>query len=601
MTTTRPIPITPIARPKRRGIALLLVMVTLATATVLTTSFLISRENSPDIGLMAERRVASEWSCKSAMDVAIAMMQTETDWRAIANSGLLIDSMPHLGAEVNVAVTDLDGGTVDDDDRHVVMTVMATVEGVETVTQRVLSVRPDGTYEDALDPELREFGVYATRSVDIDSSSRIGLWPLSPSVRAGDSGKIGVGFDSASGFSAGSGSLPSSGTVFLPPNPSLSLESAVSSGGSKYTSLPLEVWSTTAERPASMLSGLIPIPVDVEIEANATIPSADYRRRVDVEDGAVMTLDGEHGGFVFGTAGDSGSGLRIEDGSTLRIVNDVEIAVLGSLTVDDGAIELADGATLTVYYDGAVDLKDAVVGADPALKSVSSRTPDDLTAYTDPRRIRFIQLNETPNISEDRVEIRERSVVVGSFHSPMSRVRVRQDSVVAGRMTAGELTLQDRGELLLDPIFDNKLGITEATSPLYDENGDPIPGLVDALAGTSDAEGFASALSRILAELPPLTPPAPDGGKAGPTPRFGERVTTLRDWPVLVRVQETPAGQAPVDAIFVPIKDGAIASEMGSTVDKASGGGAEGGGGGKPSVVNDVLSAVLGGENDDDD
>jgi hypothetical protein len=190
--------------------------------------------------------------------------------------------------------------------------------------------------------------------------------------------------------------------------------------------------------------------------------------------------------------------------------------------------------------------------------------------------------------------------VIGSFHSPLSRVRVHQDSVLAGRMTAGELTLENRGELLLDPIFDNKMGITEKTSPLYDENGDPVPGLKEALEGTSDAEGFAAAMSRILAALPAL-PVLPVDDGSGATPRDGDRVTPLRDWPVQVRMQESSGGKTAEDTIFTPIQNATAASKLGSLVDEVTKEalGAEPDpdpkSGKSGTSVNDVLSAVLGG------
>jgi len=472
-----------------RGIALLLVMVTLATATVLTTSFLISRENSPDIGVMAERRVTSEWSARSASDLIEAVMETDADWRSAANAGLMIENLNYMGAEIDVAVTDLEGGPVDEDDRQVVMTILATVDGVETVAQRVLEVRPDAGYEEALDPELGEFGVFATHRVDMDSDARLAVWRLSPSVRAGDRGKIGLGFDGSSDFDAPAGALDNAGQVFFSPDVTSSLEAEISAHAVRARSLPVEVWTTTAERPAS-LSGLVSafagLPLPMTLNFNATIPSARYAERIELTD-AEFTFDGDDGPVFIDLAHISGQGLLIED-AVVRIKGDVELVVRDDVRIEDSAIVLEPDATLTVYLAEDLHISDSVVNADPALLSDSGRTSSCLTAWSDPRRVRFVQLSETPTNIRREVNVRDHSIVVASIHTPLSETLIDTSSTVAGRLTARELALRAQAALLLDPVFDNKLGLTESSSPLYDENGDPLPGLAEALAATSSAD-----------------------------------------------------------------------------------------------------------------
>jgi len=591
-TTPRPAP-----AGARRGIALMLVVVTLGMATVLTTSFVMSRENTPQIATAAQDRVRAEWSARSAADLVQAVMETHAEWKPAANAGALIKGMSWNGAVVSVAITDLEGGTVEDDETSVLMTVTASAGGVETVVQRVMIERETGTYEQALDPQLSEFGVFAIQRVELDASAKIGLWPLSPSVRAGEKGKLGVGFDSAAGLSVPSDSMPYNGSVYTPPGSGLSLEAALSGQNVTANELPVRVWTTALERPASM-SGLpdapgsrfLGMPIDVDIYSDGPVASGYYGRRLRIQNanvefdaaGGPISVEGEPG---------PGDSLRIEN-SVVRIKGDVEIMVMDDLEIKDSAIILEDGATLTVYVGEDVDIDDSIINTEETLLSESSRRSDDIAAWSDPRRVRFLQLNEAaPEDEDDEVVFRvhNRSLIVGSVHAPMSHTLIENDSAVLGRLTSRQLEMKSNARLLLDPAFDNKMGLTEpGTSPLYDENGDPVAGLADALAATTETEGAAAAKARLLASLPPLAIPSTDPDEGGATPRDGASVTVTRDWPVMVRAQEKDESR-PV--LFAAPQNETIATDMGRTV-KGVHDVAKGAGAAAKSIPQDVLDTL---------
>ena len=567
-TTPTPAP----AGAPRRGIALMLVVVTLGMATVLTTSFVMSRENTPQIATAAQDRVRTEWSARSAANLVQAVMETHAAWKPAANAGALIKGMSWNGAVVAVAVTDLEGGTVEEEETNILMTVSAVAGGVETVVQRVMIERETGTYEEALDPQLNEFGVFAIQRVEMDASAKIGLWPLSPSVRAGEQGKLGVGFDSASGLSIPNNSMPYSSSVYTPPGSNLSLEAALSGQSITASELPVHVWTTAVERPASMTglpdapgSRFLGLPVDVDVYSDGPVASGHYPRRLRIQNadvefdaaGGPISVEGEDG---------SGDSLRIEN-SVVRVKGDVEMMVLDDLEIQDSAIILEQDATLTVYVGADVDISDSIINTEEALYANGSRSKDDIAAWSDPRRVRFLQLIESmPEEDDDEIEfqVRDRSLVVGSLHAPMSRTIIDNDSAVLGRLTSKNLLMESGARLLLDPVFDNKMGLTEPeTCSLYDEHGDPVAGLADALAATTETEGAAAAKARLLASLPPLAIPSTDPDESGATPRDGASVTVTRDWPVTVRVQEKDESQ-PV--LFAAPKDETIATDLGRTV-----------------------------------
>ena len=60
---------------------MLLVMISLMTATILTTAYLASRDNSTAIGENVANSTAARWAADTGVELAIAALQTEKDWR----------------------------------------------------------------------------------------------------------------------------------------------------------------------------------------------------------------------------------------------------------------------------------------------------------------------------------------------------------------------------------------------------------------------------------------------------------------------------------------------------------------------------------------
>lgn len=548
----------------RRGIALLLVVVTLATATVLTTSYLIAREGTPEIGRAAQDRITADWSARSAASIVQAAMETNVDWRTAANAGMLLEDISLMGAEINVAVTNLEGGPVTEDDTQVLMTVSAIVGGVETVVQRVINERDTGTYEEALDPGLSEFGIFATSGVEVDHDSRIDVWRASPAARAGAKAKIGLGFSTASGADISASAVKSGAKAFLSPGSSAGLDSILKSFNLETMELPVEVWSTTSEIPAELMGlpaankNMMPIYRNTD----GILDAGGYGVPVLV-DNAEIVLDEAQGGYLFAANNDFGAGVGFND-SVVTIKGDVVIGAVDDMWIDDTVFKFEDDATLTIYHVSSMTIDDSVIGPDPELIDDYGRDYKDLKKWTDPRRVKIVQLNMDAYNPATYIEIRNNTLIAGSIHAPTTPVRVLNDSAIAGRVSAGHLKVNDESAILVDPVFDNGMGLTEpSTSPLYDEYGNLVAGLREAMESTTPDEGFASAKARLMAALPAL--PAPDTGLVdGATKRVSGSVLVVRDWPVRARLQEaeqekvlfeTPANASIAGALGTLVKD----------------------------------------------
>ena len=89
---------------------MMMVLVSLALATILASAYLASRDNSVVIGQNATASAAARWAALSAMETTVAVLQTETDWRTNHIDGVLIENYPLAGALITITARDQETG-----------------------------------------------------------------------------------------------------------------------------------------------------------------------------------------------------------------------------------------------------------------------------------------------------------------------------------------------------------------------------------------------------------------------------------------------------------------------------------------------------------
>ena len=110
----------------RRGVAMLLVIISLAFATIAAVAYLASRDNSSMIGTNIASGAQSRWAAESALDTVEALLQTETDWRTAHNDGVLFSDLNMGDAVVTVYLQDI----------HTLTPPTATTEFVQATAPR---------------------------------------------------------------------------------------------------------------------------------------------------------------------------------------------------------------------------------------------------------------------------------------------------------------------------------------------------------------------------------------------------------------------------------------------------------------------------------
>lgn len=506
----------------RRGVALMLVMIALGVAGASTAFYLASRDNSSAIGANARLMASADWSARSAAEIAVAVMQTSTDWMAKAADGSFGSGITVAGGSVAIVVTDLNGAPPDSEDTDLVVTATATVNGVRATHQRIVRVQPSMPLDQAIDPFLGEFGVYTTSRLEVDNST-VGVWKLSPRARAGAPGKMGLGSQSSSDLRLEASANVSEMGLYVPDNAVGALRSALGSVrlAAGFT-MPMPIPAVRAVTPSAFSS------LPLANLFNATVSGAGTRQNIN--GGRHQRLTIQNGAQATMTAGNySVSNLLLTSAGTLVISGDVRLEVRGNLLMDDrAAIELADSSSrLVVYVAGEVAVQDAAIGVPRAIAQDLSRDPGDIAAYIDPRRVRILGVGT----GSRNIQIDTNAIIVGCLHQPHATVVIEAGGSVVGQVVAQRVRIDNGGLVLVDPALDNKCGFTSPRGPLYKANGDPIDGLVAALGSFNHALGLAALPSHIASQVVIPAAPAQEVAADDPTPRSDAR-TDSRAWPM---------------------------------------------------------------------
>jgi len=502
---------------RRRGIAMMLVLVSVAVAMILASSYLVSRDNSLAISHNSVAATQARWAAMSGLETAVAILQTETDWR-LKSDGLLVDHYQVAGATLTITALDIETNqapTADSEYFRIRATAEVDLDNDGTFDGRQSTVflayvpvitRPHVAVG------LNEFAIFARDSFKMYGDSTVARWPTAPlgklgrriniATHAQGSGDILITDNAACVDCTVYHSNTASGTLVNDTNgPAVARESL--SFDIPFPGVPDHGEPNSAGGSDTTING-----------TTVTASTSDRFDDIVVKNGAQWTLQGditivaEHN-------------LKVTAGSTVVIDGNVTLVIFNDLFVTTSAIEVTPGSTLTVYVGDDMELTDGYIGE---VRSDDIRDNSGNEQYMDPLDIRFYTIETTPEIR--LWKLRANSVVKGSFHGETLRLTINQDSAVYGRIAGKTLTISDNGALFYDPALDTRVGYTNRESGLFT--------ITDGLA-TAFSLGFSLDFGSLLAladmtgtviqangeiAVPtiPFTPPAP-GGAGDPTPR----------------------------------------------------------------------------------
>lgn len=449
---------------ERRAVAMLLVLISLMLATILTTSYLASRDNSSAIGDNVAAAAAARWAADAGLEMGLALLQTEANWRS-ASGGALVTNHPIGPGSMSLVATDVEtGGPPNPATQYVELKCMAEVNGVQQSCGALVHV-PLATLQGA-DLDLSEFAIFASNRVTLSGNATVARWPMAPLSAFGPRLAIGTSNSSASSVVLQNEAIVIDGTIYGPPDASNSL---VSSSDTLEiiklpTLMPMPSPSPSNVSPpdtsgGGVLGNLLGLVLNL-LGMNTTISSNGRYDEMSIQGNSTVTMQGNIEQV-------SDTDLRIRD-SKLRINGNVKIVVFDDFELENSAIELMSNANLTIYVADQIVIRNSYIGQ---VRPNNAIDTSGLERAFDAQRVRILRLPSATHMTDWTMV--GRSAVKSTMYAPMTRVRVREESAVYGRVAAYEVEITDIGAVFYDPALNLGMGFTSTKSPIYNSDGTP--------------------------------------------------------------------------------------------------------------------------------
>ena len=521
----------------RRGLSMMLVLIALAMATIVTTAYLAARDNSTQVGANVVDASIARAAAATGVDIGVAIMQTETDWRTSHAAGTLVDDYAFEDASITIELTDvLTGLPPDETSQFIEMTVRAVVNGIEqtnTAYCEVIEVAGDPV----VDVDLSEFSVFATNMIEMTDSATIMRWPEAPASDLGKRVSIGTTATAASSVQI--------------KNSAAAIDTTIYSGPSASPSLVLNQGGSTLEE--VQLSD--PVPVPLPPEPGVRYPEADDAFPYLWLKYSTTGTSGEHrlasiemplqGGLYLNNATITANhGVYMYGESFIDVWGDCKLIVYDDMVLDHSRIVINDGASLEIYISGNLELNESYIGDAPY--NVAKHDFTGSANYMDPGRIAIYSIaqhvvtGQAPTIGApapvgkgameaeakgaepvsydwDAIDVPEgytlykeadgqyemrgpgtdlwslddMSVVKASIYAPYTVGLLLEDnSALYGRVLAQRVAVTQNCAIFYDHALDDGTGYTNEFSALFDGEGnikDSFKGLVSLDASVLEA------------------------------------------------------------------------------------------------------------------
>ncbi|HRP62082.1 MAG TPA: hypothetical protein PK400_02180 [Phycisphaerales bacterium] len=457
----------------RAGLAMLLVLISLATATILGMAYLSSRDNSAAVGNNVASAAAARWAAASGVDLAVAIMESEADWRTLHSNGRLLTNFPIAGATVDIDVVDVETGTPPTaDTRYVNVQVTATTGGVQQTALAAAEVMPPKKRQVAVD--LSEFAIFGAQQIRLANNSTLTRWPQAPTTELGY--RLAVGSQAVAALSVEvlNNATMVDTTIFHSTDAS---ESLVGSTEQKRTRtvngiIPMPAPPPPGDNTSGTFEGgyVISNASEVVTIANRRITSSTLQNtsRLTLRGNITRTIRGD---------------LTITGRSKLIIDGHAKLIVFGNLVLNEGFIELTPNSTLEIYVRGNVTVTNGFIGEQRAdldyTRDVSGRA-----TYMNTSRVRLWGI---PNPDSPRWLFDQRSAIKGSLYAPDAGFRMTHSSALYGRAAFRAVSIENTACLYYDPNLDTRNGYTNPQSPLFEADGN-VKTEIRTLGSLSTAE-----------------------------------------------------------------------------------------------------------------
>ncbi len=422
-------------RPLRpdRGIALLLVLVTMATATTLAIGWLASQDNASLVGRNVVATAEARSVASSGLDLAISVMQTESAWRTAHVDGVLFDAMPMGNGTIDLVLVDPTTNqppAADCMEVHVIAT--ATVGSISQSVAAYVSLLKD-TGSDGIQTDVSGFALFSLSTIELNDRATIARWNEAPASALGRRLAMGTASDRSRSISIDDDAAAIDATVYHSASHSPAL--LVNDTGFNIDSVELP-WAMSLAGTRESLPPAASSRMSTRRRFSARSAPADGLRiapgaRLHVTESAPLRIDGD---------------LHLSEGATLVIEGAARIEVGGHLTMDGAAIDLLPGSTLHMVVEKGAVMDDASIGG-------SNR-------WISPDRI-MLSSGSDGDTAHPWL-IRGSSSITGCVEGRGVDLVLEDESVIKGRIAANSISLNDSTCVLYDHGLDDGLSLPRA-------------------------------------------------------------------------------------------------------------------------------------------
>lgn len=440
---------------------MLLVLISLMTATIVTVAYLSSRDNSPLIGENVTDTAQARWAATSGIELAVATLQAEGTFDAIPSDGVILSNYAISGATLDVVLTDqITGDPPTAESIYFILTSTARVGSIEQTARGVLEIKP--SVNDIVTVDLSDFAVFTADSFQMSDDAVIARWPESPMSQLGRTIHMGTQATSSSRVQlqhraaaldsqlwhreSASGALVNNSTDYNVRR--RSMEDTIP--------MPLPP-DPDAERP----NGSINLPMTVTGTSNldssqrfGSVRLQNSTSRLNLLGDITMTVDGS-------LRMNAGSGIEVNGNSTMIVFGDVDLR-------SNSWIELAPDASLTMFIGGDLVANEAYIGDQRADKSVRDTTGH--APWFNARRMVILTIDPEDGTTRDW-SLDGDSVIKGNIYAPTATLAARSNSTIYGRVAARSVGLRGHAAIFYDHALDTRYGYTDQGSRIYDEDG----------------------------------------------------------------------------------------------------------------------------------
>ncbi|HAW95710.1 MAG TPA: hypothetical protein DCX60_05490 [Phycisphaerales bacterium] len=427
-------------RNSRRGSALLMVTIAMASSIVLAGAYVASRSDGTVVGANLASSSDARNRAESALAITSDLLTRDEDWRTGHVDGVIIDEQTGDHG-IKVTLTDLaTGGAPDLSTVDVGAEIIAHSNGIERIAEATFFV-PLPAQSMALDLDLGEFALFAGADIQINSEAVVAPWDASPATHRGDPIRIATMLGRNGGISIGNNAAVVDGVEFSPNEGSM--------GGNSL--------------PVSALPDQITVPAPAPPQAQAGehyVDDLPQRILGDVQTQDVELGNGDVHELLPGSSLLIDGDLQMSSGATLRISGASEIVVTGDVAMDQSSIEVPVDAALTLHIGGNLEVRDSSIHE-------PGGTSDDWVSNID--RIRLVSMAARESIAVWK--FRGSTLMKGECYAPSSRIVMRERSMIVGRLLAHRIRLDGCARLLYDPSLDDRNGYTASDGRLFDDTG----------------------------------------------------------------------------------------------------------------------------------